>query len=211
MNGYLIWNKVFVPQIYHALVYCADFEAILTPWSVLFISNTGRHNRQECDTFKVGKLYLVKLVIYTIFTPFFYDQYLFHTIFYVCKLSHTRRQSRMLSLERLWWKVNWSVHSCLSRSEHLQLLHQIWEQNLICSTIWFEYQMLVCDSSKKTFCDMFNLYVWLRIWFDLHRNFLGGWPAFVASLLVIAGLTALVEQVILLITFQVNLPGHTVT
>ena len=51
---------------------------------------------------------------------------------------------------------------------------------------------------------MFNLYVWLRIWFDLHRNFLGGWPAFVASLLVIAGLTALVEQVILLITFQVN-------
>jgi len=39
----------------------------------------------------------------------------------------------------------------------------------------------------------------------LHRNCLGGWPAFVVSLLVIAGLTALVEQVILVITFQVNL------
>lgn len=43
----------------------------------------------------------------------------------------------------------------------------------------------------------------------MHRNCYGGWPAFVVSLLIIAGLTALVEQVILLISFQITLPGGT--
>ena len=32
VNNYLIWNKVFLPQMYCKLVSCADFKAILMPF-----------------------------------------------------------------------------------------------------------------------------------------------------------------------------------
>ena len=33
VNNYLLWNKVFLPQICDELVSCAEFRAILTPFS----------------------------------------------------------------------------------------------------------------------------------------------------------------------------------
>ncbi len=33
VNNYLIWNKVFLPQMCRLLVSCADFEDILAPFS----------------------------------------------------------------------------------------------------------------------------------------------------------------------------------
>ena len=33
VNNYLIWNKVFLPQLCRKLISCADFKAILTPFS----------------------------------------------------------------------------------------------------------------------------------------------------------------------------------
>ena len=33
VNNYLNWNKVYLPQMCHELVFCADFKAILTPFS----------------------------------------------------------------------------------------------------------------------------------------------------------------------------------
>ena len=42
VNNYLIWNKVFLPLIYHELVSCADFKAILTPFSEAATSSFRR-------------------------------------------------------------------------------------------------------------------------------------------------------------------------
>ena len=33
VDNYLIWNKVFLPQMCRELASCADFKAILTPFS----------------------------------------------------------------------------------------------------------------------------------------------------------------------------------
>ena len=57
------------------------------------------------------------------------------------------------------------------------------------------------DSHLKTalivmITDFFVFFLKFVLTILLYRNCFGGWPAFVASLLVIAGLTALVEQVI---------------
>ena len=35
VNNYLNWNKVFLPQMCRELFSCADFKAILTPFSVV--------------------------------------------------------------------------------------------------------------------------------------------------------------------------------
>ena len=82
------------------LVSCAEFRAILTPFSEVIRKLTPPQVRH---TFEVGELYF-KGDSYL--HNFFYDRLFSHTILYIHKLSHT---PRILSLGRLWAHVKIGV------------------------------------------------------------------------------------------------------
>ena len=50
VNNYLIWNKVFLPQLCRELISCADFKAILTSLVKLFETVTPPSKRMERQT-----------------------------------------------------------------------------------------------------------------------------------------------------------------
>jgi len=56
VNNYLIWNRVFLPQMCRVLVSCADFKATLTPFSLFEGETTVFNNftKRLQNGFKIG-------------------------------------------------------------------------------------------------------------------------------------------------------------
>ena len=112
VNNYLLWNKVFLPQMCGEHVSCAEFRAILTPFSeVIWRRSNGfritslngvrmaLNSAQETSSPHIwGRKTLFQRDSYL--HNFFYDRLFSHSILYIHKLSHT---PRILSLGSLWW------------------------------------------------------------------------------------------------------------